>query len=60
MPSSCSYEDVKEYAKSIISDFIGNNTGLHVEVGVNEKMCHVVGEETADAKLLNNGAKITM
>jgi hypothetical protein len=51
---------VKEYVKFVISDFIGNNTGLHVDVEVNEKMCHVAGEEVADAKVLNNGAKITM
>lgn len=51
---------MKEYVKLIISNFIGNNTGLHVELEVDEKMCHSAGEEVADAKILNNGAKITM
>lgn len=44
----------------MINEFIGNNTGLDVDVEVNEKMCHVAGEEEVDAKMINNGAKITM
>lgn len=51
---------MESFAKFIINDFIGNSTGLKVDVEVSEKMCHVATDRAASAKMLNNGAKITM